>query len=305
MVGASADLSDVVLESEDHELALGDEKQGSPSRTRGVRLLYEWTLAEGLQLVNFNPEGKLLKCGAVLGQSGGTSESARRAAPTARCRPMGRRGLLHRARPRRRSGVRPEGPGCWNGGKDEPAASCMCVRTGKRRSRCPRPKEALRLGSRAKPGRTRDLRRRLKGRLEGVLHDQDRADRGSREAGAARRGAVRVQHRCRAKAKRRSCVSRAGRRSGEAATTPAACEDVPAVAGDGSAVYFNASGELTATHLAEVVACTVTTRAPARRRMSRRTPAIPSHGGARPGDGSCVVRTALAERWREHLPVST
>jgi hypothetical protein len=62
-VAASHDLSHVVLESKSHTLAPGDEEQYPSSRA-----LYEWTGGE-LKLVNINSEGELLNlCGAVLGQ---------------------------------------------------------------------------------------------------------------------------------------------------------------------------------------------------------------------------------------------
>jgi hypothetical protein len=64
--GASADLSHIVLTSPDHLLAPGDEKQDPESDA-----IYEWS--EGrLSLVNVNDEGELVsKCGAVLGQQNG------------------------------------------------------------------------------------------------------------------------------------------------------------------------------------------------------------------------------------------
>jgi hypothetical protein len=64
MVGASHDLSRVVLESEGHTLAPGAESQDP-----GSHALYEWASGE-LTLVNVNSEGSLLnRCGALLGQS--------------------------------------------------------------------------------------------------------------------------------------------------------------------------------------------------------------------------------------------
>jgi hypothetical protein len=67
MVGASADLGRVVLESADHELAPAPNKE---KQDPGSQALYEWGAAEGLRLVNLNPKGKLLQCGAILGESG-------------------------------------------------------------------------------------------------------------------------------------------------------------------------------------------------------------------------------------------
>ncbi len=71
MRGASADLSHVVLESKDHELAPGDtgQDEGSPA-------LFEWVAGQ-MRLVNVATDGSLLSpCGAVLGDgSWGQGES--------------------------------------------------------------------------------------------------------------------------------------------------------------------------------------------------------------------------------------
>lgn len=65
MVGASADLSHVVLEGRNHELAPGDTGQDSESNT-----LYESSGGQ-LRLVNIASNGSLVSpCGAVLGQQG-------------------------------------------------------------------------------------------------------------------------------------------------------------------------------------------------------------------------------------------
>lgn len=66
MVGASSDLSHVIMESANHELASGDTGQDS-----GSRALYEWTGGQ-LRLVNVNTDGSLVSpCGATLGQNPG------------------------------------------------------------------------------------------------------------------------------------------------------------------------------------------------------------------------------------------
>lgn len=71
MVGASADLSRVVLESADHGLASSEQERKLDSKQYpGSQALYEWGAAEGLRLVNLNPKGELFKCGAILGESG-------------------------------------------------------------------------------------------------------------------------------------------------------------------------------------------------------------------------------------------
>ncbi len=63
--GASADLSHVVVESENHELAPGD-----TSQDEGSQALYQWS-GGGLRLVNVKTDGSLLSpCGAILGLGG-------------------------------------------------------------------------------------------------------------------------------------------------------------------------------------------------------------------------------------------
>ncbi len=72
MVGASADLSHIVLETKDHALEMDDSGQDA-----GSNALYEWTAVGGLRLVNATSKGELLsRCGAVLGQGALTSQSS-------------------------------------------------------------------------------------------------------------------------------------------------------------------------------------------------------------------------------------
>ena len=110
IVGGSADLSRVVLEGPDHDLAPTphDEKQDENSHA-----LYEWTAAEGFRLVNASPQGGLLKCGAILGQSGETTvpEGGTHGAVSA----DGSRVFFTAPDPYISSGS-----GCWNGGGANP-----------------------------------------------------------------------------------------------------------------------------------------------------------------------------------------
>jgi hypothetical protein len=71
--GASADLSHVVVESKDHKLPLEESQAAlAESLEKGSNALYEWT-GGGLRLVDVTTEGSLVsKCGAVLGLSAGT-----------------------------------------------------------------------------------------------------------------------------------------------------------------------------------------------------------------------------------------
>ncbi len=62
--GASADLSHIILESKNHELAPGDTGQDPESEA-----LYE-DVGGHLQLVNVNTNGLISACGATLGESG-------------------------------------------------------------------------------------------------------------------------------------------------------------------------------------------------------------------------------------------
>jgi hypothetical protein len=77
-VGGTEDLSEVLVESEEHNLIPGGVAEG---QDRGTTALYEWAGGQ-LRLVNVNDEGKLLsQCGASLGEGGvynrhGTAYSA-------------------------------------------------------------------------------------------------------------------------------------------------------------------------------------------------------------------------------------
>jgi hypothetical protein len=66
MVGGAADLSRVVLESEDHQLA-----PGAAGQDPGSHVLYEWA-GGAFGVVNVNTDGSLVSpCGAILGQNQG------------------------------------------------------------------------------------------------------------------------------------------------------------------------------------------------------------------------------------------
>ena len=70
------------LESADHELASSEaERKADSKQDAGTEALYEWGAAEGLRLVNLNPKGALLKCGAVLGIAGHRRRGRRRRDP--------------------------------------------------------------------------------------------------------------------------------------------------------------------------------------------------------------------------------
>ncbi len=235
MVGASADLSHVILESADHELAAGDETQEA-----GSQALYEWAgggectqKTSNCKLVNIGPEGEVLQCGAVLGQGGGQSIVA---------------GSTHGAVSDDGSKVfftapDPEatGPGCWNGaGKNPPE---LYVREkGESTVEVSLPEEGVEVGG-ANPlkpaiyvGASTDgskvfFMTETELTQEAVslkLHDMElyeyNTDPGGGEAALVR-------------------VSRGDAAAGQDGVA-GGVQDVPAVAGDGSTVYFNASGDL-------------------------------------------------------------
>jgi hypothetical protein len=104
MVGASADLSHVVLESDDHELAPGDTGQDADSKA-----LYEWVGGQ-LRLVNVTSNGSLLSpCGANLGQTDGMYGGAYSAVSS-----DGSKIFFTAPDPNW------EGTGCWNHAQENP-----------------------------------------------------------------------------------------------------------------------------------------------------------------------------------------
>jgi hypothetical protein len=115
MVGASTDLSHVVLESADHELAAAPNKE---KQDPGSESLYDWSAGEGLRLVNINPQGVLMKCGGVLGQDGsyGQPEGGTHNAVSG----DGSRVIFTAPDPLPIGEGGPTGPGCWNGSSNPP-----------------------------------------------------------------------------------------------------------------------------------------------------------------------------------------
>ena len=181
MVGGSANLSVVILESEDRELGVAkeDSKQDEQSHA-----LYEWTAAGGLRVVNFNSEGKLSKCGAVLGQSGGSTAVAARGSTHGAVSADGARVFFTAPDPEAPSTE----PGCWNGAKANPPE--LYVREGGETTvEVSAPERGVALGG-ANPAEPAIFVGASKDGSKGVLHDQDRADRRSREARAARSRAL-------------------------------------------------------------------------------------------------------------------
>ncbi len=104
MVGASSDLSHVILESANHELAPGDTGQDT-----GTRALYE-DIGGQLRLVNVNTDGSLVSpCGATLGQNPGFPGGYHDAVSS-----DGSKILFTAPEPNA------TGPGCWDGASSNP-----------------------------------------------------------------------------------------------------------------------------------------------------------------------------------------
>jgi hypothetical protein len=114
VIGGSEDLSNVILESENHSLAPGAEGQDE-----GTTALYESTggaecapLTSNCKLVDVNGEGKTMQCGASLGQGRGGGGGAADAYGAV----SSDGSLVFFTAPDPGTGHHPEGPGCWGGG---------------------------------------------------------------------------------------------------------------------------------------------------------------------------------------------
>lgn len=109
-VGASADLSHIVLESTSHTLAPGDEDQDEESPA-----LYEW-VGGHMQLVNVATDGTLLsQCGATLGMEGRENTYDVMSSAVSR---DGSKVVFTSPSPEfpeSYGGAAPHGAGCWNG----------------------------------------------------------------------------------------------------------------------------------------------------------------------------------------------
>jgi hypothetical protein len=235
IVGGSAELSHVVLESPDHELSSSAvERKTDSKQDLGTEALYEWSAAEGSRLANLNPKGALLKCGAVLGIAG--QQDAGAAGGTQGAVSADGSDVFFTAPDPYAVNA---SSGCWNGGTVNPPQ--VYVREdGKQTVEVSSPEAGVKEApanpaNSAEPavfvGASKDGSKvffltttELTKEAEALgLHDVElyeyNSDPGEGEAALVR-------------------VSR-----GEAGA-PAGVEAVPAVSSDGSAVYFNASGEL-------------------------------------------------------------
>jgi hypothetical protein len=113
MVGASADMSHIVLETEQHELAPGDTGQDP----EGGYALYE-DFNGRLRLINVATDGSLISpCGAVLGMGNGAESRTNNAVSS-----DGSRIFFTAPDPGNEFGSKPiAGPGCWNTTTEEDA----------------------------------------------------------------------------------------------------------------------------------------------------------------------------------------
>ncbi len=235
IVGGSPDLSHVVLEGPDHELASSEQERKADSKQDpGTNSLYGWSAAEGLRLVNLNPKGELLKCGAVLGLAGDTDDGAFGGTHGA-VSDDGSKVFFTAPDPHALNA----GSGCWNGESVNPPQ--LYVReNGTQTVQVSVPEEGVKEApanpaNPAEPaifvGASKDgskvfflTKTELTKEAEVLgLHDVELYEYNSAPAEGEER-LVRVSH-------------------GESGV-PAGVEDVPAVSSDGSAVYFNATGEL-------------------------------------------------------------
>ena len=237
MVGASADLSNVILESEDRELGAGKEASKQDEQSNA---LYQWTAAGGLRVVNFNPEGKLLQCGAILGQE--TGEKNLPAGSThGAVSADGSRIFFTAPDPLPPAELGPTGSGCWDGAKKNPpelyvrengeSTVEVSAPEGEVKEGGSNPAEPAIFVGASKDGSKVFFMTRTELTEEAVklgLHDMELYEYDF-EAPAG---------------ERLTRVSRGQSEAGTPATDAGAVEDVPAVSGDGSAVYFNAVAEL-------------------------------------------------------------
>ena len=238
IVGASSDLSHVVLESEDHALAPGDLTQDP-----GSEALYDWTAAEGLRLVNVNSAGKLLsRCGAILGL-GSANDHGYNGNAHGAVSADGSKIVFTAPDPTPQDEGGPRGPGCWTGGTSNPPE--VYVREGEKTVELSTPELGVKEAGHAPAlqpamyvGACKDGSRvffltetelteeaaKLK------LHDLELYEYNT-EPGNGEPTLVRVSR---------------GQRGAATETAAGGVENVPAISTDGSVVYFNAAGSLTA-----------------------------------------------------------
>jgi hypothetical protein len=229
VVGASHDLSHLVLESRDHTLAPGDAAQGPETRA-----LYEWegggecaSTASACKLVNVDSKGALLnRCGATLGAAApdGVGEAHNAVSSD------GSKVFFTAPDP---APPQTGGPGCWNGGNVNPpelymrfAAKTVLVSAPqpgvKEAGHPPVPQPAAFVGASQDGSKVYFLSREVLTTDDEGIHDNELYEYDS-VTGALTR------------------VSK-----GQAGNAQANIFSVKAVSQDGSTVYFEAFGRLTA-----------------------------------------------------------
>jgi hypothetical protein len=232
IVGASHDLSHVVLESTSHALA-----PGAAAQDNGSHALYESAgggecslESSNCALLDLNPNGKLFTCGAVLGQ--GSLSGTKHDAVSA----DGSRVIFTAPDPFAEN----DGPGCWDGA--ETNAPQLYLRSGGATVEVSKPEAALKsekgrhpaiyVGAAADGSRVFFLSEAELTADDAGIHDPELYE--WRAEGTAGAGGVCAQT--------DGCLTRASR--GESGDAEAGLRTVPAISADGSAVYFTANGVL-------------------------------------------------------------
>jgi hypothetical protein len=236
IVGASRDLSHVVLSSLDSTLAPAP---GNEAQNEGSSALYEYSAGE-LKLANLKPNGKLFTCGAILGQN--TQKGTAYAAVST----DGSRVFFTAPDPQYEAG----GTGCWNGAtvnapqlyarSEGETVEVSAPAPGAPEPQTPGQHVAVYVGAAADGSSVFFLSEGELTADDAGIHDpelyrwQAEAASGCEESSPAYNPAS------------RGCLTRvsAGEPGSPGATEGAHVRTVPAVSADGSAVYFTAFGAL-------------------------------------------------------------
>jgi hypothetical protein len=242
IVGGARNLSKVVIESENHTLA-----PGASAQDEGSASLYEsagggeCTLESShCTLLNLNPKGGLLRCGAILGQNG-----QRRPGGTYRAVSVdGSRAFFTAPDPNAVN----DGPGCWNG-KTENAPQ-LYMRSASETTElsasgpgAPEPAipgnhPAIYVGASADGSKVFFLSEAELTKDDAGIHDTELYEWEAEGTGNCDESSPAYNP------SSRGCLTRISH--GESGSIAATVETVPTVSADGSAVYFTARGQLTA-----------------------------------------------------------
>jgi hypothetical protein len=233
--GGSRDLSHVVLESKDHTLAAG-----AKSQYEGSHSLYEYSAGE-LRLVNVKSNGALLnRCGAELGQGIGALDGGwtHNAVST-----DGSRVFFTAPDPK----VQNAGAECWNGASANTPQ--LYLRSAGQTVEVSAPEvgavdpsgrhPAIYVGASEDGSRVFFISEGELTKDDAGIHDPEMYEWESQGAGGCSESSPAYNPAS------KGCLTRVS--AGESGKAAAAVFAVPAVSADGSAVYFMARGQLTAT----------------------------------------------------------